>query len=63
MKIGKEGYGFILGKDKKVVAHPEQTPGTEQKGDWVNQLYDNKKGDFQYAYEGSEKKWCLIPIH
>ncbi|MCY8931249.1 methyl-accepting chemotaxis protein [Bacillus atrophaeus] len=56
VKIGKEGYGFILGKDKKVVAHPEQTPGTEQKGDWMNQLYDNKKGDFQYAYEGSEKK-------
>ncbi|MBT2575583.1 methyl-accepting chemotaxis protein [Bacillus sp. ISL-51] len=56
VNIGKSGYAFILTKDKKVVAHPNRTPGTALDGDWADQLYSSKKGDFQYVYDGEKKK-------
>ncbi|WJM60988.1 methyl-accepting chemotaxis protein [Bacillus amyloliquefaciens] len=56
VNIGKSGYAFILTKDKKVVAHPNRTSGTVLNGDWAEQLYSSKKGDFQYTYDGQEKK-------
>ncbi|AMQ68867.1 methyl-accepting chemotaxis protein [Bacillus velezensis] len=56
VNIGKSGYAFILTKDKKVVAHPNRTSGTVLSGEWAEQLFTSKKGDFQYKYDGQEKK-------
>ncbi|MDR4436458.1 methyl-accepting chemotaxis protein TlpB [Bacillus tequilensis] len=56
INIGKEGYAFILSQNKKVIAFAGEKAGAELKGDWVDKLYKDKNGDFEYTYEGKEKK-------
>lgn len=46
-------------KDNKVVAHPNETSGTELKGDWLEKMLNDDKGDFQYTLDGDKKKWPL----
>lgn len=59
VNIGKQGYAFIMTKDKKVVAHPTETSGTELKGDWTDQMLNADKGDFQYTMDGDTKKMAF----
>lgn len=59
INIGKEGYAFILSPNKKVIAYSGEKAGTELKGDWVDKLYKNKSGDFEYTYQGKEKKMAF----
>ncbi|KUP35848.1 methyl-accepting chemotaxis protein [Bacillus halotolerans] len=59
VNIGTEGYAFIMTKDKKVVAHPDETSGTELKGDWLEQMLSADKGDFQYSMNGDKKKMAF----
>lgn len=59
INIGKEGYAFILSQNKKVIAYSGEKAGTELKGDWVDKLYKNKSGDFEYTYQGKEKKMAF----
>ncbi|MGF7533984.1 methyl-accepting chemotaxis protein [Bacillus mexicanus] len=59
INIGKEGYAFILSQNKKVIAFSGEKAGTELKGDWVDKLYKNKSGDFEYTYEGKKKKMAF----
>ncbi|NTU27264.1 HAMP domain-containing protein [Bacillus tequilensis] len=59
INIGKEGYAFILSQNKKVIAFSGEKAGTELKGDWVDKLYKNKSGDFEYTYEGKERKMAF----
>lgn len=59
INIGKEGYAFILSQNKKVIAYSGEKAGTELKGDWVDKLYKDKSGDFEYTYKGKKKKWHL----
>ncbi|RPJ99126.1 hypothetical protein BSBH6_03957 [Bacillus subtilis] len=56
VNIGKQGYAFIMTKDKKVVAHPDETSGTELKGDYLEKMLNADKGDFQYTMDGDKKK-------
>ncbi|MBU2661169.1 methyl-accepting chemotaxis protein TlpB [Bacillus cabrialesii] len=56
INIGKDGYAFILSQNKKVIAYSGEKAGSELKGDWVDKLYKDKNGDFEYTYEGKEKK-------
>ncbi|QIW82260.1 methyl-accepting chemotaxis protein [Bacillus tequilensis] len=55
VSIGKQGYAFIMTKDKKVVAHPKETSGTELKGA-VDKMLNADKGDYQYEKDGESKK-------
>ncbi|MEC1548904.1 methyl-accepting chemotaxis protein [Bacillus rugosus] len=59
VNIGKQGYAFIMTKDKKVVAHPNETSGTELKGDWLDKVLNADKGDFQYTMDGDKKKMAF----
>ncbi|MCY9192457.1 methyl-accepting chemotaxis protein [Bacillus spizizenii] len=59
VNIGKQGYAFIMTKDKKVVAHPNETSGTELKGDWLEKMLNDDKGDFQYTLDGDKKKMAF----
>ncbi|AEP92128.1 methyl-accepting chemotaxis protein [Bacillus subtilis subsp. subtilis str. RO-NN-1] len=56
INIGIEGYAFILSQNKKVIAYSGEKAGTELKGDWVDKLYKDKSGDFEYTYKGKKKK-------
>ncbi|UPG80702.1 methyl-accepting chemotaxis protein TlpA [Bacillus subtilis] len=59
INIGKEGYAFILSQNKKVIAYSGVKAGTELKGDWVDKLYKDKSGDFEYTYKGKKKKMAF----
>ncbi|MCY9376829.1 methyl-accepting chemotaxis protein [Bacillus sp. T17B1] len=59
INIGKEGYAFILSPNKKVIAYSGEKAGTELKEDWVDKLYKNKSGDFEYTHQGKEKKMAF----
>ncbi|XRL94183.1 methyl-accepting chemotaxis protein TlpA [Bacillus subtilis] len=59
INIGKEGYAFILSQNKKVIAYSGEKAGTELKGDWVDKLYKDKSGDFEYTYKGKKKKMAF----
>ncbi|MCY7872671.1 methyl-accepting chemotaxis protein [Bacillus spizizenii] len=59
VNIGKQGYAFIMTKDKKVVAHPNETSGTVLKGDWLEKMLNDDKGDFQYTLDGDKKKMAF----
>ncbi len=59
INIGKEGYAFILSQNKKVIAYSGEKAGKELKGDWVDKLYKDKSGDFEYTYKGKKKKMAF----
>lgn len=59
INIGKEGYAYILSQNKKVIAYSGEKAGTELKGDWVDKLYKDKSGDFEYTYKGKKKKMAF----
>ncbi|MGF9603690.1 methyl-accepting chemotaxis protein TlpA [Bacillus subtilis] len=59
INIGKGGYAFILSQNKKVIAYSGEKAGTELKGDWVDKLYKDKSGDFEYTYKGKKKKMAF----
>ncbi|MEK4688222.1 methyl-accepting chemotaxis protein TlpA [Bacillus sp. FSL W8-1202] len=59
INIGKEGYAFILSQNKKVIAYSGEKAGTELKGDWVDKLYKDISGDFEYTYKGKKKKMAF----
>ncbi|WP_032726775.1 methyl-accepting chemotaxis protein [Bacillus sp. JZ76] len=59
VNIGTQGYAFIMTKDKKVVAHPNEKSGTELKGDWLDKMLSADKGDFQYTMDGDKKKMAF----
>ncbi|MCG3228853.1 methyl-accepting chemotaxis protein TlpA [Bacillus subtilis] len=59
INIGKEGYAFILSQNKKVIAYSGEKAGKELNGDWVDKLYKDKSGDFEYTYKGKKKKMAF----
>jgi methyl-accepting chemotaxis protein len=54
--IGKEGYAFIIDKDRKVVVHPTTKPVMEMKGDFVDKIYQSKTNSFDYTLDNKLKK-------
>ncbi|MEK5036913.1 methyl-accepting chemotaxis protein [Sporosarcina sp. FSL K6-3457] len=43
-KIGEEGYGFILDQNKKYLAHPTASLGSEAEGTFSDNLYTQETG-------------------
>lgn len=54
MKIGNNGYAFILGKNLNVIVHSSMDVGEVPKGDYVKNFQD-EKGKFSYDLNGEEK--------
>ncbi|MBR2565865.1 MAG: methyl-accepting chemotaxis protein [Paenibacillus sp.] len=55
IKLGKEGYVIILDQDKNVVVSPVQEVGTKLEDSAIDQLYQNKEGQFDYVLEEQAK--------
>ncbi|MEC2077272.1 methyl-accepting chemotaxis protein [Metabacillus fastidiosus] len=55
IKIGKEGYAFLLSKEKKVINHSTYKPGEEVKEGFYNRLYESSSGVFDYVLNNEEK--------
>lgn len=60
ISIGKKGYAFILSKNKKAVAYNGEKAGTTLSGKWIDTLYSEKKGDFEYMFNGNAKKMAFV---
>lgn len=56
VKVGNEGFAFILDEDRKVVVHPTTKPNEELKGDWVNKVFNSTSGQFDYSFDNEDKK-------
>jgi methyl-accepting chemotaxis protein len=55
VKIGKEGYAFILDQTRKYIVHPFQKAGEEAKGEIVEKMFAVSSGEFEYELEGQAK--------
>jgi methyl-accepting chemotaxis protein len=55
VKIGQNGYAFILDKTSKVIVHPTMKPGTQATGYQSEMMYKQDSGVFDYLYEGQQK--------
>ncbi|MCM3106014.1 methyl-accepting chemotaxis protein [Bacillus velezensis] len=60
VNIGKEGYAFILSKNKKAVAYSDEKAGAAVSGKWVDTLFSGQKGDFEYTLNGKAKKMAYV---
>ncbi|MFB4184248.1 methyl-accepting chemotaxis protein TlpB [Bacillus velezensis] len=60
VNIGKEGYAFILSKNKKAVAYSDEKAGAAVSGKWVDTLYSGQKGDYEYTLNGKAKKMAYV---
>ncbi|QHQ56399.1 methyl-accepting chemotaxis protein TlpB [Bacillus velezensis] len=60
VNIGKEGYAFILSKNKKAVAYSDEKAGSAVSGKWVDTLYSGKKGVYEYTLNGKAKKMAYV---
>ncbi|AET66341.1 methyl-accepting chemotaxis protein [Desulfosporosinus orientis DSM 765] len=55
--VGQTGYAYIIGKDGKIIAHPNQKQiGLDlTKFDWGTEILKKGEGELTYTYEGVEK--------
>nr|WP_242144671.1 MULTISPECIES: methyl-accepting chemotaxis protein [unclassified Bacillus cereus group] len=56
INIGKKGYAFILDRNQKIIAHPEEKSGEKAADSWAKRLYQENHGTFTYSYGNSEKR-------
>ncbi len=52
IRIGKEGYGFILDQNKKYLAHPTAELGSVAEGTLYDNLYKESKGQLNEVFNG-----------
>ena len=55
IKIGKEGYGYIINKEGMVIAHPDRARNFQfdmTKYDWGKEIIQKKKGTTEYTLDG-----------
>lgn len=60
IKVGEEGYIFIIDSSKKFLVHPTEAIGQESSLDFVKQMFKGESGSFDYTYNGSPKKMTFM---
>ncbi|MBP2625379.1 MAG: hypothetical protein H6Q68_90 [Firmicutes bacterium] len=60
IKIGKEGYAYILDKNGNILIHPTLKPGSKAEGPIFEQMMKQKNGIMWYESEGQKKLAVLI---
>ncbi|MBP2659709.1 MAG: hypothetical protein H6Q69_2741 [Firmicutes bacterium] len=60
IKIGKEGYVYILDKNSNILVHPTLKPGSKAEGPLFEQMMKQKNGIMRYEYEGKKRLAFLI---
>ncbi|KEK17277.1 chemotaxis protein, partial [Bacillus manliponensis] len=55
VRIGKDGYLAIFDETKNVIVHPQKKAGEKLNDKAVDRLYEAKKGDFEYTFQGDHK--------
>ena len=60
IKIGNEGYLFVLDKTGKAISHPNVDAGKELSGNFTKKMYDSKTGHFDYVFKKEAKKLTYV---
>lgn len=60
IKVGKQGYIFIVDSSKKYLVHPDETLGQESAETFVKKMFDSESGSFDYVYQDSPKKMTFM---
>ncbi|MEK4873678.1 methyl-accepting chemotaxis protein [Bacillus sp. FSL W8-0102] len=55
VKVGKEGYAFLIDRNKKIVAHPNLKSGSKADSSFYDKLFASNTGEFHYTLNGKEK--------
>ncbi|MBA9025952.1 methyl-accepting chemotaxis protein [Peribacillus huizhouensis] len=59
VKVGKDGYAFLLDRNKHYIAHPTKESGSEAKESFFDTMYKNEKGTFEYQFDGQVKQMAF----
>ncbi|MBP2631505.1 MAG: hypothetical protein H6Q70_2133 [Firmicutes bacterium] len=60
IKVGKEGYVYILDKNSNVLVHPTLKPGSKAEGPVFEEMMKQKQGIMRYESEGQKRLAFLI---
>lgn len=60
IKIGKQGYIYILDKNSNILVHPTFKPGSKAEGPLFEKMMKQKQGIMRYEFEGEKKLAFLI---
>ncbi len=52
-KIGQNGYIAIFDQHRKHLVHPQQKPGTDATGGWLDAMYGGEAGQFEFDDAGN----------
>lgn len=56
IKVGQMGYVAILDKDRKIVIHPTEKPGTRNEDPFIEKFYEKDSGTVDYVFDGTQRK-------
>ncbi|OKP85398.1 hypothetical protein A3844_16560 [Paenibacillus helianthi] len=56
IKVGQEGYIFLIDSSKKFLVHPTEKIGQESSLDFVKVMFEGEGGSFDYTYKDAPKK-------
>jgi len=60
IKVGKEGYVYILDQNSNVLVHPTLKPGSKAEGPIFEKMMEQKQGIMRYESEGQKRMAFFI---
>lgn len=60
IKVGQNGYVFILDKDRKYVTNPTIEPGTENTEPYITEFYESDAGTVDFQFNGVDTKGVFV---
>jgi len=60
VKIGDGGFAALLDTSRKYIAHPTKEIGSEEKRDFIDKLYEQKTGQYDYVSDNEKRKMSFI---
>lgn len=60
IKVGKEGYVYILDKNSNILVHPTLKPGSKAEGPVLKKMLEQKQGIMRYDVEGEKRIAFLV---
>lgn len=60
IKVGKQGYIFIVDSSKKFLVHPTEQIGQESSEPFIKKMFEAENGSFDYVYKDLDKKMTFM---
>lgn len=55
IQIGRNGYSSIFGENNLVISHPTLEAGGELKESFLDEMYENSSGTYDYIFDGDNR--------